>query len=72
MTGSFTTINGVPAGYFATINYGFSGSDSTGRIGDGNDIAVTVVPEPTSLGLIALAAASLLGRRRRRRAGSIG
>jgi T5SS/PEP-CTERM-associated repeat protein/autotransporter-associated beta strand protein len=50
IVGTFATINGVPAGYVATVNYAFTGTDALGRIGDGNDLAVTfAVPEPTML-----------------------
>jgi autotransporter-associated beta strand protein len=38
VSGTFATVTGLPAG--ATINYAFSGTDSLGRVGDGNDIAV--------------------------------
>jgi autotransporter-associated beta strand protein len=38
VTGTFATVTGLPAG--ATINYAFTGTDSLGRVGDGNDIAV--------------------------------
>jgi autotransporter-associated beta strand protein len=38
VSGTFATVNGLPAG--ATINYAFSGTDSLGRVGDGNDIAI--------------------------------
>lgn len=41
-------------GYAVTIDYAFNGPDSLGRIGDGNDLAVTVsslasVPEPSTI-----------------------
>ncbi len=43
-----------PIGYAVTINYAYTGTDALGRIGDGNDLAVTVkslsaVPEPTTV-----------------------
>jgi autotransporter-associated beta strand protein len=38
VSGTFATVTGLPAG--ATINYAFTGTDSLGRVGDGNDIAV--------------------------------
>jgi fibronectin-binding autotransporter adhesin len=66
VSGIFGTISGLPAGYAATIDYSFNGVDLLGRIGDGNDIAVTVTPEPASLVLLCMAAAACLVRRRRR------
>jgi autotransporter-associated beta strand protein len=46
VTGTFATVTGLPAG--VTISYAFSGTDSLGRVGDGNDIAVIfpVAPPP--------------------------
>jgi autotransporter-associated beta strand protein len=38
VSGTFGGVNGLPAG--ATVNYAFSGTDSLGRVGDGNDIAI--------------------------------
>jgi hypothetical protein len=64
VSGTFNAITGLPAWQSATVNYAFSGTDSLGRVGTGNDIAVTVVPEPASLGLLALAL-PLIARRRR-------
>jgi autotransporter-associated beta strand protein len=43
VSGTFATVNGLPPG--ATINYAFGGTDSLGRVGDGNDIAV-IFPAP--------------------------
>jgi autotransporter-associated beta strand protein len=63
VAGTFSAITGsFPAGYSAAIDYAFSGTDSIGRIGDGNDIAITIVPSPASVALL-----SLLAIRRRRR-----
>ena len=44
------------------------GTDSLGRIGDGNDLAVTIaaVPEPQSFALLGLDALLLLSRWRKR------
>jgi autotransporter-associated beta strand protein len=66
-TGTFLTVTGVPAGYTATVDPNYAGIDALGRIGTGNDVAVTltVVPEPASLTLLA-GGAALLRRRRSR------
>ncbi len=70
VTGNFATITGAPNGFTATIDYAFSGTDALGRIGTGNDLAITfapvsAVPEPgtTLFGLALLGAAA--ARRRR-------
>jgi autotransporter-associated beta strand protein len=70
ISGTFASVSGLPAGYFASIDYAFSGIDSLGRIGTGNDLAVhiTSVPEPSSWALFAAGAAVLLSLVRRRRA----
>ena len=49
INGTFASIIGLPGGFSATVNYAFSGTDSLGRTGDGNDLAVHVVPEPAIL-----------------------
>ncbi|HXA10429.1 MAG TPA: PEP-CTERM sorting domain-containing protein, partial [Chthoniobacterales bacterium] len=68
ITGTFSSITGLPAGYSATVNYAFSGTDSLGRTGDGNDLALQLVPEPQSFALLAVGAAlSLCVFRLRRR-----
>jgi hypothetical protein len=68
VTGIFESITGLPAGYTATINYAFTGTDSAGRVGNGNDIAVTVVtPEPTTAAVLGLAGALISTRRQSRR-----
>lgn len=67
VSGTFGSITGLPAGVTATIDYAYSGVDSLGRVGDGNDIAlILTIPEPTSAGLLLAAGLPLLGRRRRR------
>ncbi|TWT42287.1 hypothetical protein RAS1_34170 [Phycisphaerae bacterium RAS1] len=63
--GAFGSIIGLPGGYFATIDYAFAGTDSLGRTGDGNDIAVLLTPEPSSLLLLGAAGAMCVMRRRR-------
>lgn len=69
--GVFT--NFIPSNPLAqyTIDYAFSGTDSFGRVGNGNDVAITVtaVPEPVALSALGLGATLLL---RRRRANPIG
>ena len=70
VTETFGTITGVPNGYIATVDYAFTGADALGRIGDGNDIAVTVnqiVPEPSTWTMLGLGLPALLGLRRFRR-----
>jgi hypothetical protein len=41
------------SGYQATVDYAFVGTDSLGRVGDGNDLAITLTPAtaPTSFSL---------------------
>ncbi len=75
VSGTFGTINGVPMGFTATVNYAFSGTDTLGRIGDGNDLAVVIdleaIPEPGTA--VWGMAVSLLacGRRRRVRRSAV-
>ena len=49
INGTFASIIGLPGGFSATVDYAFNGTDSLGRTGNGNDLAVHVVPEPQSL-----------------------
>lgn len=68
--GRFGSITGLPQGYEASLIYDFDGSDSLGRQGNGNDLAIviTAVPEPaTATGLSFLAALSLVAACRQRR-----
>lgn len=65
VSGVFASILGLPAGYSATVDYSYLGTDTMGRIGDGNDIAVVLTPEPTAIGLLALAMLGVVRRRRR-------
>jgi autotransporter-associated beta strand protein len=62
VSGTFASITGGPGGFSVTVDYAFAGTDSLGRIGTGNDIAVRIIPEPSAL---ALAAVGLLLARRR-------
>jgi fibronectin-binding autotransporter adhesin len=67
VTGTFGSIAGLPAGYTATIDYAFTGADSAGRVGNGNDIAVTVVtPEPGAAVLMLAGGLNSFRRRKRR------
>jgi autotransporter-associated beta strand protein len=54
INGTFSSVTGLPAGYSATVDYAYSGTDSLGRIGDGNDLAINVVPEPQTYVLLGL------------------
>jgi len=66
VVGNFAAITGVlPSGYSVqTIDYAFSGLDDAGRSGDGNDIAVFVVPAPSSVVMLGAMVAPVLRRRR--------
>jgi fibronectin-binding autotransporter adhesin len=66
VSGVFATINGIPSGYLANVDYGFGGTDALGRIGSGNDVAITIalIPEPTTIA--AAAGAFVLALKRRR------
>lgn len=46
ITGTFSSITGLPGNYSAIVNYAFTGTDSLGRTGDGNDLAVTLTAVP--------------------------
>ena len=69
VTGTFGAIVGLPPGYSASVDYAFTGFDTLGRVGDGNDIAVTItlVPEPNTvfLGGVGLVVLALTTRRQR-------
>lgn len=71
VNGSFGTVDGLPDGYVATVDYAFSGTDALGRNGDGNDLAVTfslaAVPEPGTVAWGAAVSLLSLGWRRRSR-----
>jgi len=61
---SITPANGGMVNWFVYYNF----NATTGAFTGGNDVAITftAIPEPTGLGLIGLASAALLGRRRRK------
>ena len=62
------TITGVPANYVVSVDYAFNGTDSLGRVGTGNDVAITIaMPEPSTFGLIFVGGTLLLLRLRQRR-----
>ena len=65
MSGVFSAITGLPVNYMAVVDYSYGGPDSLGRVGDGNDIAVRVVPSPSVLLAIGGFGAVQFGRRRR-------
>lgn len=69
ITGTFGTITGVPAQYQATVLYNFAGTDTLGRVGTGNDLAVMLefVPEPATFAAPLVAMLGLLSLRRRTR-----
>jgi autotransporter-associated beta strand protein len=66
VSGTFANITGA-GGLIVTVDYAFSGVDSAGRVGNGNDVALTVAPEPATAAVLALAGGVVaMGRRRRR------
>jgi fibronectin-binding autotransporter adhesin len=66
VAGTFASVNGVPAGFNVSIDYAFAGVDVLGRVGTGNDIAITLIPEPaTTAALLGLSSLAALRRRRR-------
>jgi autotransporter-associated beta strand protein len=67
VSGVFSTIAGLPAGYSASVDYAYTGVDSLGRTGDGNDIAITLTPEPSTALFVVIPAITILTRRRRAR-----
>jgi autotransporter-associated beta strand protein len=44
VSGTFGSVTGLPTGFAGTVNYAFTGTDSLGRTGDGNDIAIVIEP----------------------------
>lgn len=65
VTGTFGSIIGLNPAYSVTLNTAFNGTDALGRVGNGNDVAVTIViPEPASLGAIASVGMLVLRRRK--------
>jgi len=65
VNGVFGFVTGLPPALVASINYQFVGGDVQGRVGDGNDIAITVahtaVPEPGTLVVWGLMLLSTVG-----------
>ncbi len=68
VTGTFANVTGNFQS--ATVIYNYTGTDFLGRVGNGNDIAVTIqaVPEPATFVMPALGALALLLNWRRRAA----
>ncbi len=64
VSGTFGSIVGLNPAYSVTVNTSFIGTDVLGRVGTGNDVAVTIViPEPAALGVIASTGLLVLRRR---------
>jgi hypothetical protein len=53
----------MPAGWIASLNYAYSGTDVLGRTGDGNDLAliISMVPEARAWLLVWAAALASAG-----------
>jgi hypothetical protein len=69
VTGSFSAITGLLAGYGAMVDYAYSGTDARGLSGTGNDIAVTLsaVPEARAWLMVSGAAIVAIGAAMARR-----
>jgi autotransporter-associated beta strand protein len=77
ITGTFASITGLPVGYLATLDYAYSGTDVLGRVGTGNDLAVTIItfiPETRAWVMVGAVGAVALGvaRWRARQRGAAG
>jgi len=59
----------LPASAYTNLSYtiDYTYNASTGALTGGNDVAITLTPEPSSIGLLGITAMGMLGRRRRRR-----
>jgi hypothetical protein len=71
ITGSFATISPLPIGIVAALDYAYVGTDSLGRVGDGNDLAIIIsmVPEARAfllMGAVGIGIALVSWRRRAR------
>lgn len=64
VSGTFTQITGLSGEFTAIMHYAYAGADSLGRVGDGNDIAVTIIPSPAGALVLAMGLAPLARRRR--------
>ena len=69
VNGTFGSVLGVPGIYNYTLNYAFTGTDALGRVGTGNDVAITLtasVPEASAwaFGCVAVACGGFWGCRR--------
>ncbi len=66
--GQFGLVTGLPSNWTYSLDYSFSGTDALGRIGNGNDFAITLsaIPEPSAGLLTGLAVLGLMAWKRRR------
>lgn len=71
VNGTFANVTGVAAGFTFSIDYAFSGVDVLGRVGSGNDVAITLIPEPSAVAGLAAGCLALLRRRRAARRRSV-
>lgn len=63
LSGTFSTVTGLPAGWDVVYNVDYATSNLTP--GSGNDVAITTVPEPATLAMLIFAAGLCLMFKRR-------
>jgi hypothetical protein len=63
ISGTFASIVGLPPNYAASLNYAYAGTDALGRIGSGNDLAITLaaVPEAPAWMMLSVVGIGLVG-----------